>query len=78
VFVFEGSFGHSIVIDLATGAGSGDIVQFKGGVFADFADVKAHAVQDGTNVVVTATTGDTLTLANVALANLVADDFRFG
>jgi serralysin len=78
VFVFEGNFGRSLVIDLAAGAGSGDVIQFKGGVFANFDAVMAHAVQDGTNVVITSSAGDTLTLANLVKANLTADDFVFG
>jgi serralysin len=78
VFVFEGNFGASLIIDLSPGQGSGDVIQFKGGIFRDFADVMAHAVQDGTNVVVTSAAGDTLTLANVTQASLAADDFVFG
>jgi hypothetical protein len=39
--------------------------------------VLAHAVESGGNTVITSDTGDTLTLANVLRASLVADDFRF-
>ena len=46
-------------------------------MFANLADVLAHAVQDGTNLVITTSTGDTLTLANVLKANLTADHFAF-
>ena len=54
-----------------------DVVQFKGGVFANAVEVLAHAVQDGTNLVITTGAGDTLTLANVLNANLAADHFAF-
>jgi hypothetical protein len=37
----------------------------------------AHAVQDGSNTVITSNGGDTLTLANVLKSNLVVDDFAF-
>jgi Ca2+-binding RTX toxin-like protein len=71
-FVFEQNFGASLIIDFETGtAAHHDIIQFKGGVFSDFPDVLAHAVQQATNVVITASTGDSLTLANVQIANLV-------
>ena len=53
-----------------------DIIQFNGGGFTDFASVLAHAVENG-GTVITSDTGDTLTLANVLRASLVADDFRF-
>ncbi len=53
------------------------MIQFNGGVFTSFGDVMAHAVQAATNVVITDASGHTLLLANVTLASLVADDFRF-
>ena len=78
MFVFEASFGTSLIIDFEIGsAAHHDVVQFKGGVFANLADVLAHAVQDGTNLVITTNTGDTLTLANVLKVNLTADHFAF-
>ena len=46
-------------------------------MFADFADVMAHAAQNATNVVITSNVGHTLTLANALQASLVADDFAF-
>ncbi|MFL5152855.1 MAG: M10 family metallopeptidase C-terminal domain-containing protein [Microvirga sp.] len=76
-FIFAGSFGKSLVIDFAAGPVNHDIIQFNGGGFTDFASVLAHAVESGGNTVITSDTGDTLTLANVLRASLVADDFRF-
>ena len=77
MFVFEASFGTSLIIDFEIGsAAHHDVVQFKGGVFANLADVLAHAVQDGTNLVITTSTGDTLTLANVLKANSDGRPFR--
>ena len=78
MFVFEASFGTSLIIDFELGSpAQHDVIQFKGGVFADFADVLAHAVQDGANTVITTNGGDTLTLANVLKTSLVSDDFAF-
>src|SRR5215218_3070723 len=77
-FIFEANFGTSLIIDFETGTPAHhDFILFKGGVFVDSADALSNAVQQATNVVITANTGDNLTLANVQLANLVADDFRF-
>jgi serralysin len=76
-FIFAASFGKSLVIDFAAGPVNHDVIQFNGGGFTDFASVLAHAVESGGNTVITSDTGDTLTLANVLRASLVADDFRF-
>ena len=77
IFVFDAQFETSSVIDFTSGAGVGDVIQFNGGVFTDFANLLAHAVQNGTNTVITSDGGDTLTLANVVRASLVSDDFVF-
>jgi VCBS repeat-containing protein len=78
VFVFDASFQTSLIIDFETGSPAHhDVIQFNGGIFANFADVMAHAVQDATNVVITSNAGDTLTLANVLKASLTTDDFVF-
>ena len=77
-FIFEANFGTSLIIDFETSTPAHhDFILFKGGIFADVADVLAHAAQQATNVVITASTGDSLTLANIQLANVIADDFRF-
>ena len=58
-FIFEANFGTSLIIDFETGTPAHhDFILSKGGVFADAADVLAHAVQQATNVVITASTGD--------------------
>ena len=72
-FIFEANFGTSLIIDFETGTPAHhDFILFKGGVFVDSADVLAHAVQQATNVVITASTGDSLTLANVQLARILS------
>jgi hypothetical protein len=41
-----------------------DVIQFNGGVFADFADLLGHAVQSGTSTVITDAGVHTSTPAN--------------
>ena len=47
-------------------------------MFADFAAVQEAMTQTGADVVITSdATGDTVTVKNVVMANLGADDFLF-
>ncbi|HEY5795749.1 MAG TPA: metallophosphoesterase [Bosea sp. (in: a-proteobacteria)] len=76
-FVFATGFGRDVISDFTlTGSGS-DTIQFDAGLFADFAAVTAAAEQVGNDVVFTLDEHHALTLSNVALASLSADDFRF-
>jgi microcystin-dependent protein len=77
-FVFDGIFQTSLIIDFEPGTASHhDVIQFTGGLFADFADLMAHSLQSATNTVITDAGGHALTLANVVKANLISDDFVF-
>ena len=77
-FVFDGSFQTSLIIDFEPGTASHhDVIQFTGGLFADFADLMAHSLQSATNTVITDAGGHALTLADVVKANLISDDFVF-
>ena len=54
LFVFDGTFETSIIIDFEPGTvAHHDVIQFTGGVFADFADLMAHSVQSATNTIIT-------------------------
>jgi len=67
-----------IVDDFQGGAGPGDVVDlsdFAGAV--DFAAVLAHATQVAADTVIDFGAGDIVTLANITLASLAADDFVF-
>jgi len=75
-FIFKAGFGLDTITDFAAGAASDDVIQFGNDVFADFASVLAAATQVGADTVITHG-GNTLTLKNVALANLHQDDFQF-
>jgi Ca2+-binding RTX toxin-like protein len=74
LFVFGAGFGHDTVIDFTPGA---DHLQFLGVGFSSFADVMAHALQSGTNVIITDPAGDIVQLNNVLLKSLHAGDFLF-
>jgi Ca2+-binding RTX toxin-like protein len=75
-FIFGAGFGHDTIADFAGGPGLGDVIQFEG-LFADFAAVLASTQQIGAHSVITVTPDDTITLTNVAMSNLAANDFLF-
>jgi hypothetical protein len=55
-----------------------DFLQIDHALFANFADVQAHAANDGQgNTVITYDVNNTITLQHVALANLHGTDFLF-
>ena len=58
------------------GSGTEDVVQISG--LSSFADVLARARQEGGDTVIQLDGDSALTLANVSLASLSSDDFRFG
>ncbi|MHC2384712.1 Ca2+-binding RTX toxin-like protein [Bradyrhizobium liaoningense] len=77
VFMFAAGFGKDTVTDFATTGASADVLQFSSSLFSDFAEVMSHTTQVGNNVVVTLDADNTVTLANLQMASLAADDFRF-
>lgn len=77
-FLFGPAFGHDVIGDFAgNGAKPGDTVEFSAGTFSSFNDLMAHAAQQGTDVVFTLDANTSLTLHNVQLASLSAQDFTF-
>jgi len=72
-FVFGSGFGHDRITDFATE----DKIRFEDGLFADFADVMAHAAQVGNQVVIGYSAGNSVTISGYQLGNLAADDFLF-
>jgi Ca2+-binding RTX toxin-like protein len=76
-FVFAPGFGKDIVSDFAAGAAVVDVIELDQLVFADFASVRAASEQVGANVVITADLSNTITLNNVQLSSLHANDFMF-
>jgi Ca2+-binding RTX toxin-like protein len=76
-FVFDPGFGTDVITDFKAGAATDDVLAFSSAVFSDFASVIAASVQSGSNVVITVSPGNTITLRSVTLSTLHADDFRF-
>jgi serralysin len=76
-FLFQPGFGHDTIGDFAAGPGSDDVIDFTGGLFGSFANVMSHAAQAGSDVVITYDALNAITLKNVALASLSANDFAF-
>jgi hypothetical protein len=84
-FVFNGNFGRETITDFhpstvdSHGAviTPGDLIELSQTSFSNFAAVQSHARQAGTDVLLTASSADTITLNNVQLTALQAADFRF-
>ncbi len=76
-FVFKAGFGHDTIADFTPGAGTDDVLQVDNTLFADFEAVLAAAAQVGSDTVIAFDAANTITLKNVGLANLHADDVRF-
>jgi len=74
LFDFGAAFGDDIVTDFRS---IDDTIRFVGAGFTDFADVMAHAVQVGANVVIANDGGDSLQLNNALLSSLQSADFLF-
>ncbi|OAF14276.1 hypothetical protein AYJ54_42725 [Bradyrhizobium centrolobii] len=78
VFVIGVGDGSDTITDFAAGSGTDhDVVRFDRAMFADFASVIAAAAQSGSDVVIALGNGDSLTLQNVDLAALTANNFEF-
>ncbi|MDF0585064.1 calcium-binding protein, partial [Bradyrhizobium yuanmingense] len=78
IFVVGVGDGSDTVTDFIAGSGADhDMVRFDRTMFADFASVIAAASQVGSDVVISLGNGDSLTLQNVDLAALTADNFEF-
>lgn len=73
VFHFDPSFGHDTVEDFSVG----DVIEFASSVFADFSHMLAAATEVDGNTVIAFDGDNSVTLQNVALASLSADEFRF-
>jgi Ca2+-binding RTX toxin-like protein len=74
-FVFGAGFGHDTISDFTAAASAKDVIEFHDRLFADFAAVQAAQV--GSDVVITVDDFNSVTLLDVTLASLTADDFSF-
>lgn len=76
-FVFSGGSGADTITDFIAGSGADDVIELRGMGVTSFADVMSHATESGANVMLDLSFGDQITLNNVTLAQLHADDFMF-
>ncbi|WP_165842962.1 Ig-like domain-containing protein [Phenylobacterium deserti] len=74
LFIFERDFGRDVITDFDV---KNETIQMSPAMFANFADLKAHAVQSGAHVVITYDAANILTLQNVKLSSLNEGDFIF-
>jgi Ca2+-binding RTX toxin-like protein len=78
LFVFKERFGSDRVTDFAAGPGLGDVIQLSlGAAFDSFEEVRAAARQVNADTVIHFGELGSITLQNVALTSLAADDFLF-
>jgi serralysin len=75
--VFNPGFGNDVIAEFGDVSGNNDIIQFATSVFADFAAVQLAAAQIGADIVITATSSDSLTIKNKTVATLNANDMQF-
>ncbi|MDD7911070.1 calcium-binding protein, partial [Pseudovibrio exalbescens] len=70
-FVFSGDFGQDVIVDFGNG---NDKLEIEG--LTELSDFTGNAMQVGSDVIYT--DGDnTITIENVTLSDLQADDFAF-
>ncbi|WP_109317576.1 Ig-like domain-containing protein [Pseudovibrio ascidiaceicola] len=77
-FVFaSGEVGHDTINDFSASEGLIDVVKFETSLFGDFDAVLASAEQVGADAVITINEDTSITLKDVSLSDLHADDFAF-
>ncbi|MCA1953157.1 MAG: endonuclease/exonuclease/phosphatase, partial [Hyphomicrobiales bacterium] len=77
VFIFKAGFGRDVIEDFAASGPDADILSVSSALFADAAALLGAAEQVGGDVVITIDDETALTLRNVQLSALGAEDFRF-
>ncbi|SCM79020.1 putative Hemolysin-type calcium-binding region [uncultured Pleomorphomonas sp.] len=72
-FRFDPGFGHDAIEDFSLG----DVIEFASSLFADFDAVLGAATEADGSTLIALDEDNSVTLQNVALASLTADEFRF-
>jgi len=79
-FVFRPGFGHDVILDFEAGSLRDplqDRIDVRALGYANLAALLADAEQSGHDTLITIDAATSLTIANMALHHLRADDFRF-
>jgi VCBS repeat-containing protein len=76
-FVFNAGFGHDTISAFGDSLSNQDVIDFSTAIFVNFAAVHAASHQVGADVHIDVDASNNIVLANVSLASLGADDFRF-
>jgi hypothetical protein len=76
--ICERGFGDLTIADFIAGVGTDDVLDLSAYGFSSLDDVLAHALQDGSNVLLNLSGHDTVLLEGVGLASLSASDFLLG
>ena len=76
-FVFRTGFGADKITDFTAGNGIGDIIELHSNLITNLTSLYAHATDTSAGVLIDIGNGDTITLAGIKKASLVADDFHF-
>ena len=80
VFAFTAGTGNDVITDFRAGSGGGyDVIDLNGSLSVpNFASLLTHIQQVGANAVITLNNGGTITLDNVNVSSLKANNFNFG
>jgi len=76
-FAFSAGFGFDTILDFKDDASENDIIEFSSDLFGSFSALQVAMTQSGADVIVTCDANNVVTIKNVTLANLDADDFWF-
>ena len=68
-------FGQDTLYDFS--AAQGDVVQFSTSIFANYNAMLSNAAQVGSDVVITSSAGNTITILNTSLGSLTSSQFSF-
>ena len=76
--MFHDNFGNDVVTDFQDRAnGQNDILEFSNTPFANYTELMAAAAEVDSDVVITVDADNSVTLRDVSLSQLGADDFLF-
>jgi serralysin len=77
-FIYRLSYGADVITDFSVAGGDADYIDLTAFQYiVSFSQLFAFATQSGSDSIFTFSSGNTLTLQNVALSSLVANDFLF-